>query len=121
MWRNLPPPLKDGSDDFRPPDRSLLRSPVYSHRTITFGIRGPLVRSDLPGLCERVCGLLEKSQAILALCDVSGIAADAVAVDALARLQLAAYRHGCQVRLRNSTPELRDLVAFMGLADVLVE
>jgi hypothetical protein len=52
---------------------------------------------------------------------VGGIGADAVAVDALARLQLAAYRHGCQVRLRRCTPELRDLVAFMGLADVLVE
>ena len=98
-----------------------MRSPVYSHRTITFALRAPLVRSDLPGLCERVCGLLEESQAIVAFCDVSDIAADAVAVDALARLQLAAHRHGCQVRLQQCTPELRDLVAFMGLADVLVE
>ena len=121
MWRDLPPPLKHRCDDFSSLDRSLLRSPVYSHRTITFGIRGPLARSDLPGLCERVCGLLDESHAIVALCDVSGIEADAVAVDALARLQLAAYRHGCKVRLRNCAPELRDLVAFMGLADVLVE
>ena len=89
--------------------------------TITFGIRGPLARSDLPGLCGRVCALLERSHATVALCDVSGIRPDAVAVDALARLQLAAYRHGCQVRLQGSTAELRDLVAFMGLADVLVE
>ena len=37
------------------------------------------------------------------------------------RLQLAARRHGCQVRLCECTPELRDLVAFMGLADVLAE
>jgi protein-disulfide isomerase-like protein with CxxC motif len=92
---------------------------VYEQTTITFGIRGPLARSDLPGLCDRVCALLESSHPTLALCDVSGIAADAVAVDALARLQLAAYRHGCQVR--ECTPALRDLVAFMGLADVLVE
>jgi ABC-type transporter Mla MlaB component len=89
--------------------------------TITFGIRGPLARSDLPGLCGRVCALLEGTRATVALCDVSGIGADAVAVDALARLQLAAYRHGCQVRLRGCAPELRGLVAFMGLADVLVE
>ena len=42
-------------------------------------------------------------------------------VDALARLQLAAKGYGCQVRLQNATPMLRDLVAFMGLADVLIE
>ena len=121
MWRQLPPPVKDRFDDFCLPDRSLLRSPVYSHRTITFDIRGPLARADLPGLCERVCALLAESRAIVAWCDVSGIAADAVAVDALARLQLAAHRHGCQVRLKRCTPELRDLVALMGLSDVLVE
>jgi ABC-type transporter Mla MlaB component len=97
------------------------RTAVYGQTTITFGIRGPLARSDLPGLCDRVCALLERSRATVALCDVSGIGADAVAVDALARLQLAAHRHGCQVRLLQCTPELRDLVAFMGLAAVLVE
>jgi ABC-type transporter Mla MlaB component len=108
-------------DDFWPPHRSVLGSAVYRQTTITFGIHGPLVRSDLPGLCERVCGLLAESRASVALCDVSGIGADAVVVDALARLQLAAHRHGCQVKLRAPTPALRDLVAFMGLADVLVE
>jgi ABC-type transporter Mla MlaB component len=79
---------------------------VYGQTTITFGIRGPLARSDLPGLCDRVCGLLERSRATTALCDVGGIAVDAVTVDALARLQLAAHRHGCQVRLRSASPEL---------------
>ena len=48
-----------------------------------------------------------------------GVHADAVAIDALARLQLAAQRRGCQVRLRGASVELRDLVAFMGLRDVL--
>jgi ABC-type transporter Mla MlaB component len=93
---------------------------VREQTTISFGIRGPLVRADLPGLCDRVCGLLGESRATVALCDVSGIGADAVAVDALARLQLAACRNGCKVRLQQPTPQLRDLVAFRGLADVLV-
>ena len=44
-----------------------------------------------------------------------------VTVDALARLQLAARRHGCRVRLLNASAGLRELVAFMGLADVLTE
>jgi ABC-type transporter Mla MlaB component len=86
---------------------------------ITLTIRGPIERSDLPGLCDRICGMLERGRAAIARIDVAGIGADAVTVDALARLQLAARRHGCQVRLRNASEELRDLVAFMGLQDVL--
>jgi len=59
---------------------------------LTFAITGPIARADLPGLCDRVCALLEESGAGVALCDVSGVAVDAVTVDALARLQLAARR-----------------------------
>ena len=87
--------------------------------SIAFAIHGPIDRSDLPGLCNRVCALLTESRAGVGLCDVSGVGVDAVTVDALARLQLAARRHGCQVRLRNASPELLELVAFMGLRDVL--
>jgi anti-anti-sigma regulatory factor len=57
----------------------------------------------------------------IVLCDVEGVVADAAAVDALARLQLVARRAGCELRLRNASPELRDLVVFMGLRDVLPE
>ncbi len=89
--------------------------------TLGFSISGPISREDLPGLCLRVCGLLGRSGAAVALCDVHGVEPDAVTVDALARLQLAARRYGCQVRLRHASPELCGLVAFMGLADVLTE
>jgi ABC-type transporter Mla MlaB component len=88
---------------------------------ITFAIVGPIARADLAGLCDRVCALFDGTDAGVAFCDVAGVTADAVTVDALARLQLAARRHGCQVRLQNASGDLRDLVAFMGLADVLVE
>ncbi len=44
---------------------------------------------------------------------------DLAVVDELARLQLAARRHGCQVRLRHASEELLALVAFLGLRDVL--
>ena len=90
-------------------------------QTTAFAVRGPIARDDLSGLCERVCALLERSGSDVALCDVSGVEPDAVTVDALARLQLAARRHGCRVRLRNASAELRGLVAFMGLCDVLPE
>ena len=88
-------------------------------QTIAFAVGGPISRADLPGLSERVCSLLEKGRAEIALCDVSGVPPDAVTVDALARLQLAARRHGCQVRLCHASSELLELLAFMGLADVL--
>jgi len=87
-------------------------------QTVAFAIRGPIERTDLPGLCERVCGLLEGS-ADVALCDVRGVEPNAVTADALARLQLAAGRRGCRVRLRSASTELLDLLAFMGLSDVL--
>ena len=88
-------------------------------QTIAFAIRGPIARTNLPGLCDRVCALLARSTAEVALCDVRDVDPDAVTVDALARLQLAAGRHGCQVRLRHASDELLDLVTFMGLRDVL--
>jgi ABC-type transporter Mla MlaB component len=95
--------------------------PAAEPQTIAVAIHGPLSRADLPGLCERVCALLRPGGACLALCDVSGIAADAVAVEALARLQLAARRQRCQLRVRHASAELLDLVSFIGLRDVLPE
>lgn len=52
-------------------------------------------------------------------CDVTGVSADAATVQALARLQLAMRRQGGQVVLRGASVELRRLIDFMGLADVL--
>jgi len=87
--------------------------------TILFAVRGPIQRSDLPGLCDRVCALFARTRPEVAFCDVSDVPADAVTVDALARLQLAAGRCGCTVRLCDASPALRSLVEFMGLEDVI--
>ena len=51
--------------------------------------------------------------------DVSALAPDAVTLDALARLQLAARRVGRNVRLREASDELVELITFCGLRDVL--
>ena len=90
-------------------------------RAIAFTIHGPIERADLPGLCDRVCALLQRARPEIAYCEVGGIDPDAVTVDALARLQLAGKRRACQIRLRGASDELRALVAFMGLADVFVD
>ena len=88
-------------------------------QTITFALSAPIAPDDLQQLCECVCGLVERTGAAVALCDVSRLDPSAVTVDALARLQLGARRYGCEVRLRHPSYELRRLVDFMGLGDVL--
>jgi hypothetical protein len=65
--------------------------------------------------------LLSESGADVVLCDVHGVEPDALTVEALCRLQVAARRHGCKVRLRGASDELLQLVAFMGLTDVFAD
>jgi hypothetical protein len=53
------------------------------------------------------------------VCDVGALVEpDVGAVDALARLQLAARRSGCRISLEHVAPELSELLELMGLAEV---
>ena len=52
-------------------------------------------------------------------CDLSGARPTAATVDSLARLALMLRRDGSRLVLRGAAPELVELIAFMGLADVL--
>ncbi|HET9186511.1 MAG TPA: STAS domain-containing protein, partial [Acidothermaceae bacterium] len=91
---------------------------THPDAAVTFAIRGPIARADLPGLCDRVCELLSAAGGNPVYCDVAGVPADAMTVEALARLQLTAQRNSCRVRLLNASPELLELVVLMGLGDV---
>jgi anti-anti-sigma regulatory factor len=51
--------------------------------------------------------------------DASALAADAAAIDLLARLQLAARRLGRRVLLRHASADLERLIGFVGLDGVL--
>ncbi len=51
--------------------------------------------------------------------DVRALAADALTIDVLAHLQLAARRLGTRVHLRNASDELLKLIAFAGLSEAL--
>ena len=86
---------------------------------IVFAVGSAFGRADLPALCERVGVLLEDGDAGVVLCDVGAVVADAASVNALARLQLTARRLGAEIRLRHAADELQELLAFMGLVDVL--
>ena len=53
------------------------------------------------------------------VCDLSGAEATVATVDALARLALSLKRRGSSLRLRHASPELLELIVFMGLAGAL--
>jgi hypothetical protein len=52
------------------------------------------------------------------VCDIGGVEASAVTVDALARLQLTARRNGLSLRFEGASSELLELIGFMGLRGV---
>ena len=96
-----------------------LRS-CFEPSAIVLAISGSIARAGIPGLCERVRALLEANEADLVICDVEGLdRPDAVAVDALARLQLIAGRLGRRILLMSAGDDLQELLALTGLSDVV--
>ncbi len=87
-------------------------------RTRTRALRGRLAREDLPGLAAGVRRRLEATRPQLALIDVANLAADAVALEALALIALRARRAGCRIRLSNCSAGLRELVELAGLGEL---
>lgn len=87
---------------------------------IAIAIDGSIEPADIPALCDRLRELIERSGTDRVVCDVGDLAQpDAVAVDALARLQLTARRCGLEVLLRQASPRLIELLTMMGLRDIL--
>jgi|SRR5579884_783610 len=83
-------------------------------------IRGPLVREDLPGLHIRAMRRLSRRAGGATELELKlvRVAADAVAIDALATVALLARRSGCVVCLRRPDPELWRLIELSGLTEV---
>jgi len=75
-------------------------------------------RADVTAACERLRALAG-GEDVEVSCDVSELAAEVAAVDALARLALVARRLGCPLKVRRASPELRDLVELCGLTAAL--
>ena len=83
-------------------------------------LSGPLTPADAAALCERAREEFERSGADVLVCDVAALQRpDAGTIAALARLQLTARRLGRQVRLRDPSRELRELLDLCGLSEVL--
>ncbi len=82
-------------------------------------IDGPVAVADVPVLCARLRALLLSAGEADVVVDVRTLAADAVTIEALARLQLTARRLGRRITLRRVSTDLDRLVSFAGLAEVL--
>ncbi|MEU6989740.1 STAS domain-containing protein [Streptomyces sp. NPDC046465] len=83
-------------------------------------IEGPLRAGDIPRLCERVAAARHGPRGADVVCDVGAVTtADLTTVDAIARLHLAAHRHGGRIRLRNPAPALLALLGLVGLVELL--
>lgn len=95
----------------RPPDQP---------GTAVLALHGSIRRADVTTLPERACVLLEGTDAVEIVCDVAAVdQVDAALVDALARLQVEARRHGRLLRICHAPLELLELVDLMGLSAYL--
>lgn len=82
-------------------------------------IGGRIDQSCFDELSRRATALLMHEDELI--CDVHAIAEpDVATVDALARVQLLVKRSGREMRIRGVGHQLRELILFMGLDDVLV-
>jgi len=87
-----------------------------SHRPVQR--RGPPT-DEFSAVSRSYLEAMEKRDREVLRCEVTGVTANAATLDALARLALLARRHGCELRVCGASEELRALIAFAGLADVL--
>jgi ABC-type transporter Mla MlaB component len=102
--------------DHRRRERSHLREP----RALSFTVRGPITRADLCGLTHRLRRSLTAKKPDVVICDLAvSITPETETVDALARLQLTARRSGAKLTIQDASDQLRELLEFVGLDDVV--
>lgn len=93
---------------------------VRSGAEIIFTAGGSIDRADIPTICQNARGAIAQSEPETIVFDMAALVhADAVVVEALARLHLTLKRLGCTLQIRNLRPHMQELVEFMGLNDVL--
>jgi hypothetical protein len=88
---------------------------------VVIEVVGPVGRGDVGRWCVHTAAVVRHVPSGAAVvCDVSRLGPpDLVAVEVLARIQLAAHRSGHRVRFRGACPRLRALLRRAGLDAVL--
>lgn len=96
------------------------RRRAHDPSTIELRIQGRIDRTDAARLGRQVRILLDQGDIVEIVCDVGAVTnSDVAVVDALCRMRLAARRRGCQLRLREASAGLLQLIFLMGLRDVV--
>lgn len=96
--------------------------PLLERRRGVVIVGGLLEPADVAPLCDRARRLLADLAASggdPVICEVGTLRANLAAVDAVARLALAARRLDRGVRLHDAPPALRELLDLAGLASVV--
>lgn len=80
---------------------------------------GPwLTLADLPGMCDRLREIVRDG---VVVCDAAAVTEpDAVTLEILVRLRLAARRLGCGIRIERPGHDLRALLALSGFDTLFV-
>ena len=91
-----------------------------THDAVAFRIVGRVDCSTVSGVCDRLRSLIAQADADRVVCDVTALSdCDLVAIDMLARLGLTARRLGCTLELSGASDTLAELIALVGLAEIL--
>jgi anti-anti-sigma regulatory factor len=91
-----------------------------SRRALWLAVDPRQANADIRAVADRLARQGHGETIAEVLVDVSSVRAPTLRiVDALARLHLNARRTKCRVRLIGPCPELRELLALLGLLDVL--
>ena len=88
---------------------------------ISFAVGATLTRAAIPALCANLAEVLRGRDRGVVVCDVTGVRADVVAIEALARLGLTARRHGWRLVVTGGGADLLELADLLGLTDPLFE
>jgi ABC-type transporter Mla MlaB component len=96
------------------------RQPASERSTVHLVVDGPQDRADAASLCARLLAALAGRRVELVVCDVAALTEpDVGTVDVLARMELTARRRGCEMRLEGASVALRELLALVGLREVV--
>ena len=90
-------------------------------RNASLTISATLAQAELPALLQHGRDLMRSGEVSVLQCELAGVGADLLAVEALARLELEARRAGCRLRLCDAAEELCELIALLGLGEVLLD
>ena len=88
--------------------------------TVLVLVAPPVLPDQISPLCGLLAAVLRETEAGLVICDAARLEdPDVATVDLLARLQLAAQRLGREVRIARPPDALLDLLALLGLSDMV--